>query len=1819
MKMLLSKLMVAVACVLCALAVLLAPAEAASAQEALPGGLESPLVLGPGSGSGQQAAEEAAARLSTPEALAEDARSRTAFTGYKREEAVALAERVFGIAVPHWTPPQDQGSGKITAYAGEHMAEELLPGGQHVLIDSSLPLRSAMGSGQEKPVSLDLNSTGTGFQPANPLVPVVLGKTAAEGVSFEFGLRMTPVAHEDPEAPEVVGDSVFYPGTGKDVDFELEPRPLGVEASWQLLSEESSSENALSFALPAGAQLVSSKTINGAVEVTLEGQQLLQIMPAMATEANGATLPVTYSITGSTLTTHVDLSGNVDYPVKVDPVVWQKYGGSGGFWGGGEWTTAASQPGVAKFLGGSGNTGIGAEIVAEAPGGSWANWSLYAPGFKAGEGSLTRMDVTHMMHLAEENKSNVEAGIVGSENSVLPDTSYTYDGEIPGDTRKGMMLTSEKFEGRPVAFCAKEEPGGYDGGSKPLCNETTGGEYFRFTIDTWERQKYWQYEYIEANTARFIDTSKIEAKPSSAPEIKGKTNVLTGSEKWFGPHNGGLEAIGSDPAFGVATLKTTITNGSSESSVSREYAKEGDCTGIRCAAEEGQSLDYENFPGGLPNGKDTIKIEASDASGLTAIWTSTVDVDNTPPHGLMVTGADVEGETINITEGQAGDQITVEATDGEGGVPSSGIRDLGVEVDKVGKGEHGYCAPGPCTGKATWTLNGRELGAGVHTLTVKATDNAGNEETPRTYRLVVHAASPIAMGPGSVNPQSGDFALESTDVDLKDTAGALVMSQHYDSRNVNEGAEGPLGPEWTIGLGQLANLEVLESEGKVEGVMVAGPEGLTFFTPKEGGGFEPPPTDSSVTLTHPNGGEYVLEDKAKNTATTFTLPEGAKLWMPTVTKTAVRTNTLTDEYKSVKVGSGVIVEPTEELAPHGEEKCPHNIAEMQAGCRALRFYYGKEESGAQPEAKGEGRSEWGWHENRLTKVNAVVWNTSAGKMEEVPVAEFSYDGQGRLRAEWDPRVKPELKTIYGYDSENHVTAASAPGEQPWLMTYGTMTGDPSQGRLIKIMRPKASTALWAGHLPEKTEEPTISGSPVVGNRMAVSEGKWEHALTYGFQWEDCNSAGEACTPIAGATNANYTPVSSDVNHTLVAEVSATNAGGTVTAASWHSVTVTSTPQGEFVKHAQSIDSGTGIDAASCLPGTTSCVVSDSKGNAFYATNVSAKSEATWHSWTGPGTSPSEAVDCPTSGLCLLADGSHEGHGGSLYYASSLGGSWKEAYTPSYGVDAIACVSASLCVDGQDGDGYLRDSTKPASTSWTLVTQGTAAMTAASCLSSSFCALADSAGNVHIAPTAKAIETGAWTQTSVDGSALTGIACPTTSSCLAVDGSGNALEMSVNTETGAASGIDKVDLDGKNTLTGVGCATSTSCVSVDNRGDLLVSTGTTTTNELGGDLTSVSCASKTLCLTANTAGEVIAFNPAEELTNEHEGAQQSPQPGTTLEYDVSPSGSGAPYAMGAEQVKEWAQKDDPAEGFEVFPEEHAQGWPASGHSGASVYYTDDDAQTVNVVAATGGIATTEYNEGDVVRSLSPDNQAKALKESNHAEAAEKLASMSKYNESGQLAEVTGPEHKVKLSNGEEVNARNHTRYFYDEGAPENEKGEIEEYGLITKTTDGALLANGEEKDVRTTLTGYSGQNGLGWTLRAPTSTTTEPNGVDLVSSTKYNANTGAVEETRTPGGNAETVSPPEPRQRIGSEGTGNGQFKEPQALAVSNSSGAAWVLDSGNNRIEKFSIEGTFQASYGSAGTGHVQFSDPQGIALNQKAGNVYVADTNNNRIEELNS
>jgi DNA-binding beta-propeller fold protein YncE len=83
---------------------------------------------------------------------------------------------------------------------------------------------------------------------------------------------------------------------------------------------------------------------------------------------------------------------------------------------------------------------------------------------------------------------------------------------------------------------------------------------------------------------------------------------------------------------------------------------------------------------------------------------------------------------------------------------------------------------------------------------------------------------------------------------------------------------------------------------------------------------------------------------------------------------------------------------------------------------------------------------------------------------------------------------------------------------------------------------------------------------------------------------------------------------------------------------------------------------------------------------------------------------------------------------------------------------------------------------------------------------------------------------------------------------------------------------------------------------------------------------------------------------------------------------------------------------------------------------------------------------------------------------------------------------------------------------------------------------------------------------------------------------------------------------------GSYGTGGGQFSYPRGVAANASE--VLVTDDDNHRIEKFSAAGQFEGLDGSEGTSGDRFDFPYGIALDA-AGNVYVADDINHRVVKL--
>jgi hypothetical protein len=96
----------------------------------------------------------------------------------------------------------------------------------------------------------------------------------------------------------------------------------------------------------------------------------------------------------------------------------------------------------------------------------------------------------------------------------------------------------------------------------------------------------------------------------------------------------------------------------------------------------------------------------------------------------------------------------------------------------------------------------------------------------------------------------------------------------------------------------------------------------------------------------------------------------------------------------------------------------------------------------------------------------------------------------------------------------------------------------------------------AGSAPANTSKPTISGSPVQGEKLTAGNGGWsgDTPITYSYQWRRCNSSGSSCSNV-GTNSSAYTLGSGDANHTMEVVVTATNAVGVSSATSDHTAVV----------------------------------------------------------------------------------------------------------------------------------------------------------------------------------------------------------------------------------------------------------------------------------------------------------------------------------------------------------------------------------------------------------------------------------------------------------------------------------------------------------------------------------------------------------------------------------------------------------------------------------------------------------------------------------------
>ena len=93
--------------------------------------------------------------------------------------------------------------------------------------------------------------------------------------------------------------------------------------------------------------------------------------------------------------------------------------------------------------------------------------------------------------------------------------------------------------------------------------------------------------------------------------------------------------------------------------------------------------------------------------------------------------------------------------------------------------------------------------------------------------------------------------------------------------------------------------------------------------------------------------------------------------------------------------------------------------------------------------------------------------------------------------------------------------------------------------------------------------------------------------------------------------------------------------------------------------------------------------------------------------------------------------------------------------------------------------------------------------------------------------------------------------------------------------------------------------------------------------------------------------------------------------------------------------------------------------------------------------------------------------------------------------------------------------------------------------------------------------------------------------------------------------------------FGSEGSGAGQFKRPQGVAIDEATEDVYVVDEGDNRVERFEADGKYLSEIDGSETPAKAFASPRFVAVDNSGGvekgRVYVADPSQNVVDVFDS
>jgi RHS repeat-associated protein len=324
-----------------------------------------------------------------------------------------------------------------------------------------------------------------------------------------------------------------------------------------------------------------------------------------------------------------------------------------------------------------------------------------------------------------------------------------------------------------------------------------------------------------------------------------------------------------------------------------------------------------------------------------------------------------------------------------------------------------------------------------------------------------------SVGPGSVDLLTGNFTVSRGDFTLPDPFGSVDVSRTYSSRNTGAtGDTGVLGRGW-------------QPTSMVESANGADWRSIVEFPPSAEEAEEGPPELAGWQLTHGTG-TFTLTDTSGN-KTVFSYGSGGTEYLP-VSISQTGSGDTSAKYVYELVGSGRRLKTL--VGAGGTTSCGEGSAGL-IGCHALEFTYKPATNWGAPAADGE----------RLASI--TYWGPeTATKQGHWEVAKYEYDSDGRLIAEWDPRLATPLKETYTYvgegstESAGQIRTLTPPGLEPWTFEYKALAGEKAEaGRLSAIKRASLVSS------PTTAQTTIAYGVPLSGgsapNQMSLADiSKW---------------------------------------------------------------------------------------------------------------------------------------------------------------------------------------------------------------------------------------------------------------------------------------------------------------------------------------------------------------------------------------------------------------------------------------------------------------------------------------------------------------------------------------------------------------------------------------------------------------------------------------------------------------------------------------------------------------------------------------------------------